>query len=214
MTAINGLVLHVQVGNNSLYGWFNNPSSDASAHFWCAKTGKIEQYVDTDLTAWAQQDGNPYYLSVETEGYPHEPLTAAQLNQVARLLEWSADTYDFPIVGPVPHGAKGFTPHCNPNGTPDPAWGNHPCPESIRLGQMPTIITLAQPAPIPIELQEYDIMDSVTLNDGTVVSHFRTPDDHYIEMTRKPGTAGTAPTGGSVSLIDITASYPGFKAAG
>ena len=144
MIAVNGLVLHVQVGIGSLYGLFNNPTSQVSAHFWAAKNGLIEQYVDTNIVAWAESNGNPYYLSVETEGFPNEPLTPEQVSSVATLLRWSSDNYNFPITGPVPHGAKGFTPHCNPDGTPDPAWGGHPCPEAIRLGQMPQIISLAQ----------------------------------------------------------------------
>ena len=46
-----GFVLHVQVGNGSLHGYFDNPATGASSHFWAAKDGRLEQYVDTDLTA-------------------------------------------------------------------------------------------------------------------------------------------------------------------
>ena len=147
MTAINGLCLHVQVGNNSLYNYFNSPSAGVSSHFWAAKSGLLEQYVDTDIVAWAQAAGNPYYLSVETEGFPNEPLTDKQLTTLGRLLQWSAITYNFPMTGPTAHGSRGFTQHCNPNGTPDPAWGNHTCPDPLRMGQMPTIIRLATATP-------------------------------------------------------------------
>jgi hypothetical protein len=218
MRSHKGLVLHVQEGNGSLFGWFSNPAAQVSAHFWCAKDGTIEQYLDTDTeTAWAQSAGNPDYLSVETEGFAGEALTPNQITKVAALLNWCGWFYGIPAVGPVAHGTRGFTQHCNPDGTPDPAWGNHSCPGTVRLDQMPTILAVArQPEPIPPYLTgEEDIMDSTVLADGTVVSHFRTPANHYIEMTRKPGTTGTDPTkGGSVSLIDITASYPGFEAAG
>lgn len=142
-----GLVLHEQEGNGSLYGYFNNPASQVSSTFWCSKTGLLEQYGDTDVVMWAQAAGNGAYDSVECEGFQGEPMTAAQINSVARLLAWDAQASGFPIVGPVAHGQPGFTPHCNPDGTPDPAWGNHPCPGSIRLAQMPEIVLAAAPPP-------------------------------------------------------------------
>jgi hypothetical protein len=161
-----GLVLHVQVGNGSLYGYFNNPASQVSAHFWCAKDGRLEQYVDTEVVAWAEAAGNPNYLSVETEGFPTEPLTAAQVSKVAELLYWSASNYKFPIAGPVAHGQAGFTPHSNPNGTPDPAWGNHSCPDPIRLAQMADIIAAALP-PLPVPIKE-ETMSICPLDGGGV----------------------------------------------
>jgi hypothetical protein len=145
MTGHLGLVLHVQQGTGSLAGYFNNPASQVSAHFWVSQAGALEQYVDTDLQAWAEEAGNVDYLSVETEGFDTAPLTSAQISMLGVLLAWCASTYKFPLTGPVAHGQSGFTPHCNPDGTPDPAWGNHPCPGTIRLGQMGQIITAAGP---------------------------------------------------------------------
>ena len=207
-----GFVLHVQVGNGSLRGYFDNPATGASSHFWAAKDGRLEQYVDTDLTAWTQGAGNASYVSVECEGYPSEAMTSAQLVNVATLLDWLAGLYSFLAVGPVAHGMHGFTPHCNPDGTPDVAWGNHSCPEALRLAQMPSIVAMAQPGPGPE--QGEDDMDAVVLSDGTIVSHFRTPNDHYIEVTRKAGTQGTAMNPTNTSVVDLTAQWPGFEAAG
>jgi hypothetical protein len=211
-----GLVLHVQEGNGSLFGWFSNPAARVSAHFWLAKDGTLEQYLDTDTeTAWAQAAGNPDYLSVETEGFVGEALTPNQITKFAALLNWCGWMYAIPVVGPVPHGARGLTPHCNPDGSVDPTWGGHTCPGPVRLGQIPIILAVAhQPEPAPPYMTGEEDMDSTVLADGTVVSHFRTPANHYIEMTRKPGQTGTDPKDGSVSLIDITAAYPGFEAAG
>lgn len=48
-----GLVLHVQVGDGSLYGWFDDPGSEVSSHWWVAKDGRVEQYVDADTESWA-----------------------------------------------------------------------------------------------------------------------------------------------------------------
>src|SRR5215469_3449850 len=110
MGPIKGLVLHVQEGNGSLYGWFSNPAAKVSAHFWCSKAGALEQYLQPpQQTAWAQAAGNPNYVSVECEGFATEAMTAAQIAKVAQLLDWAAGTFAFPIVGPVAHGAEGFT---------------------------------------------------------------------------------------------------------
>lgn len=149
MTDHLGFVIHVQQGNGSLYGFFSNPNADVSAHFWCSKTGTLEQYLDTDTTAWAEAEGNKHYTSCEFEGFDTEPMTQAQLERGAQLIDWLASIYHFPIVGPVAHGSPGVTPHCNPDGTPDPAWGNHPCPGTIRLGQIPAMVKLAAP-PTPV----------------------------------------------------------------
>jgi len=169
MGKVLGLVLHVQVGNGSLYGYFNNPASQVSAHFWCAADGRLEQYVDTDVVAWAEAAGNPNYLSVETEGFPTDPLTPAQISKLAELLYWSAATYGFPISGPTPHGQPGFSQHCNPDGTPDPAWGNHTCPDPIRMAQMADIIAAAIP-PLPVPIKEETMSICALPNGGVAIS--------------------------------------------
>jgi hypothetical protein len=147
MGRVIGLVLHVQQGDGNLQGFFSSATSRVSAHFWVGLAGQIEQYVDTSIQAWAEEGGNPNYLSVEVEGYESQAMTGPQLLRLAQLLQWAASAHGFPMEGPVPHGDPGFTPHCNPNGTPDPAWGDHPCPGMIRLGQMGAILWLATAPP-------------------------------------------------------------------
>ena len=215
MTGHIGLVMHVQEGNNSLAGWFNNPSSGVSAHFWCSKTGVLEQYIDTTNTAWAQAAGNAQYLSVETEGFVAEPLTNDQITMVARLLQWSAGVYKFPIAIAVAHGLAGFTSHCNPNGTPDPAWGNHTCPGTIRLNQMPAIVSLAKgqptPSPQPPTEEDFEEMDStiVTINGiDYLVTHGITSKGHWLEIRREIHSIGLSSVGANTSIIDLTASWP------
>ena len=149
MAAHLGLVVHVQQGDGSLFGFFNNPSAQVSAHFWCSKTGQLEQYLDTDVVAWAEVNGNASYVSCEFEGFDTESMTNVQLLTGASLFRWLAGQYGFPITGPVAHGQSGLTPHCNLDGSPDPAWGDHPCPGTIRLAQMPEIVYLASPPPAP-----------------------------------------------------------------
>ena len=66
------------------------------------------------------------------------------------------------------------------------------------------------PLPPPPPEKEYEIMDSVALSDGTVVSHAVTPQGHYLEITRAPGKAGHPATDG-LEIIDVTAQYPQFS---
>jgi lysozyme len=71
--------------------------------------------------------------------------------------------------------------------------------------------------PVPIPEEDYEIMSSVVLSNGTIVSYAvgaeGTPiAGHLLEITRKAGTQGLTPVG-NVSVIDITATYPQFVVA-
>jgi hypothetical protein len=155
MTSHLGLVLHVQEGNNSLAGWFNNPDAGASSTFWVSKTGVLEQYVDADLDAWAQGSGNDTYNSVETEGYVAEPLTAAQEAMLASLYQWGAETYGWPNQLAEAPGQAGFGWH----GMGGSGWGGHTaCPGDLRRNRRAAILDQAfggaptpppQPGPAP-----------------------------------------------------------------
>jgi hypothetical protein len=166
-----GVVLHVQEGNGSLFGFFNNPATKASATGWIAKDGTLEQYLDPDTqTGWAQSagnyappQGNGPYASFETEGFVGEALSDAQILTFASVLHQLSLHYGFPLAI-VGHGAPGFTSHCNPDGTVDAAWGGHSCPGSIRLGQMPAILAAALPNGPPTE---GDNVTSYIDKDGT-----------------------------------------------
>jgi peptidoglycan hydrolase-like protein with peptidoglycan-binding domain len=145
-----GLVLHVQEGNNSLAGWFNNPAADASATWWVSKAGALEQYVDADVCAWAQSDGNSTYNSVETEGYHDEALTPQQEDTLARLYAWGAQTYGWPNLLAETPGDDGFAWH----GMGGSAWGGHTsCPGDLRKNRRQPILAVAfggaTPAPSP-----------------------------------------------------------------
>jgi hypothetical protein len=144
MLANMGLVVHVQVGNGSLYGWFNNPSSEVSAHFWVGQGGELEQYIPIGTEAWAEMAGNEYYISIETEGVPTDPLTDDQVNTLARLIVWGYREFGWHL-DLVDHGGWGITTHAHyPSGLADPAWGGHLCPGTIRSEQLPRVLTTAK----------------------------------------------------------------------
>jgi peptidoglycan hydrolase-like protein with peptidoglycan-binding domain len=142
-----GLVLHVQAGNGGLSGWFNNPAAQASSTWWVSKSGVLEQYVDANLCAWAQSSGNGSYNSVETEGYPNEPLTPQQEAQLARLYQWGAGTYRWPKQVSDSVGRPGFAWH----GMGGAAWGGHPsCPGDLRKNRRQAILnTIGAPSAPP-----------------------------------------------------------------
>lgn len=149
MTAHLGFVVHVQVGTGSCYPEFDNPTSQASSHFWCAADGTFEQYVDTDLIAWAEMAGNGQYVSCETEGTPDTGLTSAQITSLARLYVWLHQTHGIPFQT-CDHGGQGITTHCfYPSGAADPNWGGHPCPGPLRLAQVSLVLAEAQRLTLP-----------------------------------------------------------------
>jgi hypothetical protein len=85
-----GLVLHHAVAEGSLFGFFNSPSAQVSAHFWVARDGRIEQYVDTDTVSWHGKSLNSRYVGVETEGCTAasnyaEPMSEAMVDALARI---------------------------------------------------------------------------------------------------------------------------------
>jgi hypothetical protein len=147
LKAHKGLVLHVQVGNGSPYGWFSNRANQASSHFWISKTGKLEQFVDTDLAAWTEASGNSAWAAVETEGFPTESLTDAQVNTLAKLYAWGNKTHGWPFQITDSVNGTGFGTH----GMGGIQWGGHTgCPGDLRKAQRANILSIAQgatPAP-------------------------------------------------------------------
>jgi N-acetylmuramoyl-L-alanine amidase len=160
--------LHHAVANGSLYNVFNG-SRQASTHFWIAKDGRCEQYVDTGVVSWGGVQHNSYAISVETEGCgaaPHaEPMTEAMINKFARLIAWANRTHGIPMVLSESVTQPGFNYHNCKGG---PATG---CPCSVRRNMRSEIIRRAKgqapsaPAPGPPPRREETIAVA-TMPDG------------------------------------------------
>src|SRR5690349_14880709 len=95
-----GICLHVAVSEaSSLFGYFSQATSDS--HFYVSKSGVIEQYVDTDLVAYANAAGNASLISVETQGGVNdtegEKWTPAQVASLTRLVKWASQIDGFPL---------------------------------------------------------------------------------------------------------------------
>lgn len=132
-----GVVLHIMEGTlDGTDNWFHNPRAQASAHFGVGKDGRVYQWVETNMKAWAQAAGNPDYLSIECEGYHGDSLTAPQLGAVAGIVHWSG----IALVKADHPGAVGLGWH----GMGGAAWGGHTgCPGDLIIKQRDEILKLA-----------------------------------------------------------------------
>ncbi len=137
-----GWILHVTVMNGSPWSLFTNavPPTRRFSHLWFAKSGLIEQYAPLSSVSWAQVSGNPVYWSCETEGFPNEPLSRAQLDALAAWHVFSGS----PDALAASPGQPGIGTHYMGGA----AWGGHSCPDPVpgagpRSRQRPGILTAA-----------------------------------------------------------------------
>lgn len=81
--------IHTAVSSgDSLFGLFNTPGN-AVAHFYVRESGRIEQYVGTNVRASANLDGNGDMIAIETwDGGKERALNDAQVTAIAELLVW------------------------------------------------------------------------------------------------------------------------------
>lgn len=134
-----GYIPHVQVGNGSLWAFFNRLTSPNRlfSNAWVAKDGHSEQYAETNRVPWAQGSGNPDYLAFECEGHPSEPYTAAQINTLA-IWHNFLGTPDGLANAPGQHGV-------GTHAMGGAAYGGHTCPgPGPRAGQRAAIIARAK----------------------------------------------------------------------
>jgi len=134
-----GLIPHVQQGNGSLFGMFDNASTEVSSHLWLSKGGGLEQYVDLDKRAWAEAAGNPYWISVECEGYDTEDYSPIQVQRLAELYAWGMTEFGWKAEVTDSVDGYGIGTH-RMGGT---AWGAHSCPGDIRANRRRDILAAA-----------------------------------------------------------------------
>lgn len=140
MSAHLGLILHVTTNHFDPGPYFSDPSHQASSTWWISDQGALYEYVDADLRAWAQADGNSTYNSVETSGTPDQPLTPAQVETCAQLYAWGARQFGWPLQLAEQPGERGFGWH----GMGGQAWGGHfSCPGDPRKAQRHGILERA-----------------------------------------------------------------------
>jgi hypothetical protein len=107
-----------------------NPNYQASAHFGIAQDGKIIQWVGIrGGIAWHAVNANPNWYGIEhaDNGNPGNPLTNAQINASAQLVEllsrWRVGRFPLQVTNST--GTLGYGTH-RMGGA---AWGGHSCPQ-------------------------------------------------------------------------------------
>lgn len=147
---IMGVIMHTMVGNlPGTIEVFNTDrgADSASAHFGIDQKGNIHQFGPVNgWMAWAQEAGNPNWYSIEhaDNANPDTPLTQAQVNASAQIVEALSAYGLFPLQESNNIGEEGYGVHYMGS----IAWGGHSCPDlppaSVRSHQRPAILALAQ----------------------------------------------------------------------
>lgn len=146
-----GAVMHTMVGNlPGTDGWFRDPAAQASAHFGIGQDGTIIQWVSIHGgIAWHCGNGNANWYGIEhaDNGNPSNPLTDAQINASAQLVELlSRDSVGrFALQVSNSTGTEGYGVHYMGGA----AWGGHSCPQNgngsgPRAGQRAEIVRRAK----------------------------------------------------------------------
>ncbi|MFG2841037.1 peptidoglycan-binding protein [Streptomyces zaomyceticus] len=98
--AISAVVIHVTQGSYAgSISWFQNPSSNVSAHYVIRSSdGQVTQTVRDKDTAYHARSGNAYSVGIEHEGYVDNPawFTDAMYRSSAALTRHLADKYGIP----------------------------------------------------------------------------------------------------------------------
>ena len=99
--SIRKIVIHTTEGSyGSAVSWFQNPSSNVSAHYVVRKSdGEVTQMVRNTRKAWHAYGGNNDSIGIEHEGAAASPSTWTPqiLESSARLSAWLSNTYNIPV---------------------------------------------------------------------------------------------------------------------
>lgn len=98
VTTKNCVVLHTSASRTarSLHAWFQRGGANASSHFHVDDYGIVEQYVDTKYMSWANGEGNPRAVTIETQGDGTGVWTSACVKSLIALVRWACDTHGIP----------------------------------------------------------------------------------------------------------------------
>jgi hypothetical protein len=207
MSAQRGLLLHHACGDGSLHGWFNNPASGVSAHFWVARDGIIEQYVDSEVVAWHAMNLNDTYCGVETEGCvapPHaEPMTEAMVLALAVLYAEGHARHGWPNALANYDGEAGFGFHRMGVATD--------CPCDVRLARRAEILALAfqGPQPQPPPTGEVDDMSEFVGYTAANQYHITVGNGHSKAIRLGAAQTGTSLTSPPIELpyVEVDEEY-------
>lgn len=152
-----GLVVHITDGNLGkqgqhyvpaiewLAGTFNN--TGFPAHFATDRYGFIGKYLDTDKKDKAQENDGSHWFSVENAVFRGDTLSGDQIDGVAILFAWLADTYPtIPLQVANSPAEKGLGHHSmflTPAQLKDPKRHSN-CPGHLVIAQKQAIVEKAK----------------------------------------------------------------------
>lgn len=159
MLEVRGLILHIAEGYYfGTRDYQKNPASQVSSHLIISdgvkgqgRDGDATQMVDTDVTAWTQQNGNGRWLSAEFAGFTPHGLTAAQVEKAAQAFARGHQVYGYPLQLATSPNGRGLGHHSmGTNGRSVPTdtwtgatWGHEDCPGPAIVAQKPAILARA-----------------------------------------------------------------------
>lgn len=122
---IDWIVVHLTVGTDgSAINWFQDPSSDVSAHYVVSSydsttypAGDVTQMVYHKDIAWHARGANSSSIGIEIEWHPdYGPVTAAAYDSVAQLISWLSTEFSIPCAIRSNDYFDGATPWCDYDG--------------------------------------------------------------------------------------------------
>ena len=141
------IIIHVEQGTESgTAAWFHNPAAQVSSHFGIAKNGHLQQFVDTNQTAYAEGPFNGDGISIEFEGYSGEHLTPQQLATLRQLLNWIHLTHKTPLVLTFDPNGTGVIPHGK---LPEGALSHPDCPGQNIINDVHALLNQMAENPLP-----------------------------------------------------------------
>jgi hypothetical protein len=208
---VRGLLMHTMVGN--LPGTdqeFENRAAQVSAHFGIGQNGEVIQWVNiTGGIAWAEAAGNDQWYSVEhaDNGNPNEPLTLAQMQSAASILELCSRVGNFPLQEANSTSGEGYGVHSMGGA----AWGGHTCPDlppnHVRSRQRPQIIAMAQTlrdghATPPVKVSAWVSAGQLSLND-LASQHLKNAVSTIVRLTAEhsPGAVFTTAMAAYINAV-------------
>lgn len=217
-------ILHVDAGGAaSLQGWFNNPRSSASSHFYVKYDGTVEQYLDADLIAWTQRAGNTTCVGIETQGLGTGQWTPAQAASIVALLRWLCERYSIPVESMITSApnSRGIGIHrygIDPwRSTGAEVWGGRGkiCPGEERVAQFPGIISALRggqvagviPVITPAIVAETAAQIVSRLNGGYSVAWIKAIQEKLVRLGYKIDTDGVRGPATRAAIVDFQSKH-------
>jgi hypothetical protein len=136
------VILHTNGGgtdHGSLLSWWNSQFDKThkrlASHFQVMWDGTVEQYLDTDVIAWAESGASRWAISIETQDDSHNerPWTSGQLDAIVAICKWVG----VPPVWLTEGGQDGLGWHEQFR-----SWNQsgHDCPGAVRENQIRTAV--------------------------------------------------------------------------